>query len=84
MQVVPTPCFEHYLGQLHDALPGVHDGADGASAQQRPSFRVGVLGAAVIDTTKQDWALLDGRTEGKRESLAILALSHPKEYGEFS
>jgi hypothetical protein len=38
----------------------------------------------LVDMDTQDWALLDGRTEGKREGLAILALAHPKEYGEFS
>jgi hypothetical protein len=84
MQIMRTPCFERYVGQPSNELPALHDRAYGASAQQRPSFRTGVLGAAVIDTTKESWALLDGRTEGKREGLAVLALAHPKEYGEFS
>jgi hypothetical protein len=82
VRVMSIPQYERYVGQLHDALPRLHEAAHAQSAQQGTPICIGVLGGAIIDTNTQSWSLHDGATVGKRENLASLALSYPVEYGE--
>lgn len=83
MRILSIEAQKQFIGRIFNELPNVHDGADGESAE-RPSFRRGGVGATVVDTSTQQWALHDRPTTRVSKSQAQDALSYPKTHGELA